>query len=59
VPSLKLRTGMDDPPGMLGQDLIRGTVVAVGPDPATPVLWGVAQLQSHPAGAGGRHPHAR
>jgi len=59
VPSLKLRTGMDDPPGMLGQDLIRGTVVAVGPDPATPVLWGVAQLQSQPVGAGGRHPHAR
>lgn len=44
LPSLKLRTGMDDPPAMLGQDVIRGTVVAVGPDPATPVLWQVAQL---------------
>ena len=44
VPSLKLRTGMDDPPAMLGQDVIRGTVVAVGSDPATPLLWQVAQL---------------
>jgi hypothetical protein len=44
LPSLKLRTGMDDPPAMLGQDVLRGTVVAVGPDPATPVLWQVAQL---------------
>ena len=44
VPSLKLRTGMDDPPAMLGQDVIRGTVVAVAPDAATPVLWQVAQV---------------
>jgi hypothetical protein len=44
LPSLKLRSGMDDPPAMLGQDVIRGTVVAVGPDPATPLLWQVAQL---------------
>ena len=44
LPSLKLRTGMDDLPAMLGQDVIRGTVVAVGPDPATPVLWQVAVL---------------
>jgi hypothetical protein len=45
VPSLKLRTGMADPPAMLGQDIIRGTVVAVGPDPATPVLWQVAPIR--------------
>ena len=44
LPSLKLRTGMDDPPAMLGQDVIRGTVVALASDPATPVLWQVAQL---------------
>ena len=37
-------TELDDPPAMLGQDALRGTVVAVGPDPATPVLWQVAQL---------------
>jgi hypothetical protein len=42
--SLKLRTGMEDPPAMLGQDAIRGTVVAAGPDPTTPFLWQVAQL---------------
>ena len=45
VPSLKLRTGMADPPAMIGQDVIRGTVVAVGPDPATSVLWQVAPLR--------------
>jgi hypothetical protein len=45
VPSLKLRTGMADPPAMLGQDIIRGTVVAVGPDPTTPVLWQVAPIR--------------
>lgn len=44
VPSLKLRTGVADPPAMLGQDIIHGTVVAVGPDPATPVLWQVAPI---------------
>ena len=44
VPSLKLRTGMDDPPAMLGQDVLRGTVLGVGPDPSTPVLWQVATL---------------
>lgn len=45
VPSLKLRTGMADPPAMLGQDIIRGTVVAVGPDPTTPVLWQVVPIR--------------
>jgi hypothetical protein len=39
-----LRAGMAHPPAMLGQDVIRGTVVAVGPDPATPVLWQVGAL---------------
>ena len=44
VPALKLRAGMDDPPAMLGQDVLRGTVIAVGPDPATSVLWHVGVL---------------
>jgi hypothetical protein len=44
LPSVMLRAGMVDPPAMLGQDVIRGTVVAVGPDPATPVLWQVDVL---------------
>ena len=30
--------------GAIHTDVLRGTVVAVGPDPATPVLWQVAQL---------------
>jgi len=36
-----LRTGMDDPPAMIGQDVLWGSVVAVGPDPSTPVFWQV------------------
>jgi hypothetical protein len=44
--SVILRSGMVDPPAMLGQDVLRGTVVAVGPDAATPVLWQVAELGS-------------
>jgi hypothetical protein len=30
--------------GAIHTDVLRGTVAAVGPDPATPVLWQVAQL---------------
>ena len=41
VPELMLRAGMGDPPAMIGQDLLRGTVVAVGPDTAEPVFWQV------------------
>ena len=36
---------------MIGQDVLRGTVVAVGPDPSTPVLWQVATLESAPGDA--------
>jgi hypothetical protein len=41
VPELMLREGMGDPPAMIGQDVLRGTVVAMGPDPSTPVFWQV------------------
>lgn len=41
VAELMLRAGMGDPPAMVGQDLLRGTVLAVGPDAASPVLWQV------------------
>jgi len=34
--SILLRAEMGEPPGMLGQDVLRGSVLAVGPDPATP-----------------------
>jgi hypothetical protein len=35
---------LDDPPAMLGQDVLRGTVVAVAPARSRPVLWQVATL---------------
>jgi len=41
VPALMLRAGMADPPAMIGQDVLRGTVVAIGPDASTPVFWQV------------------
>jgi len=41
VGELMLRSDMGDPPAMIGQDLLRGTAVAVGPDPSTPVFWQV------------------
>ena len=44
LPSVMLREGMADPPAMLGQDVLRGTVVALARDTATPVLWQVATL---------------
>jgi hypothetical protein len=49
LPSVMLRPSMTDPPAMLGQDVLRGTVVAVGPDPATPILWQVAELDEEAA----------
>jgi hypothetical protein len=44
VRDLMLREGMGDPPAMIGQDLLRGTVVAVGPNPSTPVFWQVGAV---------------
>ena len=44
VAELMLRTGMGDPPAMIGQDVLRGTVVAVAPDASQPILWQVATL---------------
>jgi hypothetical protein len=44
LPSVMLRPGLDDPPAMLGQDVLRGTVVAVAPARSRPVLWQVATL---------------
>jgi hypothetical protein len=46
VANVMLRSGMDDPPAMIGQDVLRGTVIAVGPDQSTSVLWQVATLES-------------
>ena len=46
VAELMVRSGIGDPPAMIGQDVLRGSVVAVGPDPSTPVLWQVDTLES-------------
>jgi NADPH:quinone reductase-like Zn-dependent oxidoreductase len=56
LPDVMLRSGMDDPPAMIGQDVLRGTVVAVGPDQSTPVLWQVATLESQGDGGAPRRP---
>ncbi len=45
-----LRSGMGDPPAMIGQDLLRGTVLALGPDPSTPVLWQLRAPAETPSG---------
>jgi hypothetical protein len=50
--SVILRRDMGDPPAMLGQDVLRGTVLAVGPDPGTVVLWQVpTSVDAMPRGA--------
>jgi hypothetical protein len=50
LPSVLLRPEMGDPAAMLGQDVLRGTVVAIGPGPDGEVLWQVAALDDAPAG---------
>jgi hypothetical protein len=42
--SVMLRSDMGEPPAMLGQDVLRGTVLAVGPERGSPVLWQVATV---------------
>ena len=44
LPQVMLRTGMADPPAMIGQDVLRGTVVALSPDSSQPLLWQVVTL---------------
>lgn len=39
VPSLAVRTSMHDPQGLVGIDVLRGTILAVGADVSRPVLW--------------------
>lgn len=39
VPTLLLGTGINEAQGLIGMDLLRGTVLAVGSDPSRPVLW--------------------
>nr|MBA2475678.1 hypothetical protein [Actinomycetota bacterium] len=41
VPSLALRASMHDPQGLVGMNVLRGTVVAVSADMSRPVLWQV------------------
>lgn len=42
--AVMLRSEMGEPPAMLGQDVLRGTVLAVGPQRGSPVLWQVAAV---------------
>lgn len=42
VPLLLLRDRMPDPPAMIGMDLLAGSVLAIGPTAAEPILWLVA-----------------
>ncbi|HTK45088.1 MAG TPA: hypothetical protein VL749_07040 [Patescibacteria group bacterium] len=44
IPHLMLRAGMADPPAMIGQDVLRGTILAVAPDTSRPILWQVSTL---------------
>jgi hypothetical protein len=50
VAELMLRSGIGDPPAMIGQDLLRGSVIAVGPDPSSLVLWQVRELDAEVSG---------
>jgi hypothetical protein len=39
VDRLLVRDEMDDPPGLIGTDVLRGTALIFGADPTTPVTW--------------------
>ncbi len=39
VANLVVRDEMDDPPGILGMDVLRGTALICGADPSRPVVW--------------------
>lgn len=39
VPSLLVRDDMPDPPGMIGMDLLGGSVLMINPDPGEPIHW--------------------
>ncbi len=41
VPSLAVRPSMHDPQGIVGMDVLRGTILAVSRDAGRPVLWQV------------------
>ena len=39
VANLVVRDEMDDPPGIIGMDVLRGTALICGADPDDPVIW--------------------
>jgi hypothetical protein len=39
IPSLAIRQQMHDPQGIVGMDVLRGTVLACAADLSRPVLW--------------------
>lgn len=52
VPSLLVRKEIGVAQGLVGMDLLRGTVLVVSADPRSPVLWLVPQPRVQPAGLG-------
>lgn len=44
VASLEVRSTMHDPQGIVGMDVLRGTVLAVAADPSRPVRWQLAAI---------------
>ena len=47
MPSLAVRASMHDPQGLVGMDVLRGTILAVSAELGRPVLWRI------PTGPGG------
>lgn len=43
IPALRVRSVMHDPQGIIGMDVLRGTVLTSGADPARNVVWQVPQ----------------
>lgn len=39
LPSLLVRDEMPEPPGMIGMDLLKGTLLVISPQPTDPVHW--------------------
>ncbi|MBD0348129.1 MAG: retropepsin-like domain-containing protein [Thermoleophilia bacterium] len=56
VPSLAVRTAMHDPPGLVGMDVLRGTILTVRADARRPVLW---QTPGTSPSRDGGLPHSR
>ncbi|HSL26240.1 MAG TPA: hypothetical protein VLA54_08160, partial [Acidimicrobiia bacterium] len=52
VPSLLVRKEIGTAQGLVGMDLLRGTVLVVSADPSRPVLWLLSPSVGRPPGRG-------